>query len=142
MIPNSLIRDENLPSPLFRTLVAIMSYGYGNNKAFPSQESVAKAIGKTRETVNRQVQELTKLGYLKKKRRGYSLSNEYDFYCDENITNEEMASDRKSTPSVTKTSPHSLQNDHTNNTNNKTKNNKGLESLREKMVELGLKKQK
>ncbi len=136
-IPNMIIKNTNISDSLFRTYVAIRSYAYGQNAAFPSQETLAKDLGKARETINRHVGELAELGYITKSRRGYSMTNRYDF-CDKNITND---SDKSGTSIVTNISHQKLQNHHTNNTNNNTNNNTGnIEILRKKMMDLRLKK--
>ena len=120
-----MILNIKISDSLFRTYVVIKSFGYGKNKSFPSQERVAKELGKRRETINRHVMELEKLRFIKKKKRGYSMSNEYEF-CEENITNDKKLtneSDLNTTSIVTKSSPQLSQNNHTNNTSNKTNNN-------------------
>jgi len=136
-IPNRIIRDVNLSNCLFRTYVALRAYAYGENKSFPAQQTVADDLGKRRETINRHIAELEKGGYIKKRRRGYSLSNEYDF-CDETVSNGNESSDENITSEVTFNSHPSLEITHTNNTNNKTKKN--IEILEKKLYELGLKK--
>lgn len=140
-IPNMLIKNPQLSDSLFRTYTALRSYAYGKNKAFPSQQRLADDIGKTRETVNRHISELTKSGLVKKNKRGYSMSNEYDF-CDDNVTDEAIDNDNTIKSKVTTSSLQKLQKSHTNNTNNKTTNNKGFEKLEETMHRLRLKTKK
>lgn len=138
-IPNMVIKSKKLPDNLFRTYAALRSYAFGKNKAFPSQQTLANDLGKTRETINRHIVELTALGFISKRKRGYSLSNEYDF-CDELITNEVESSDKNITPRVLAPPLQKLRKYHTNNTNNKTTKNIGdIEVLRKKMKDLRLK---
>jgi len=136
-IPNGIIRDVSLSNCLFRTYVALRAYAYGENKSFPAQQTVADSLGKRRETINRHVSELERKGYIKKRRRGYSLSNEYDF-CDEIVSIENKGNDKNITPEVRFSLHPLLEITHTNNTNKKTKKN--IEILEKKLYELGLKK--
>jgi biotin operon repressor len=138
-IPNSIVRDKELPNYLFRTLVALKSYGYGENLAFPSQRRVANDLGVSRETINRHVKKLKDIGYLKTRRRGYSKSNEY-IICDRNITYDRKGCEVNNTSSVMDASHQVLQTDHSNKKHNNTNNNDGFEILKGKMVELRLKK--
>ncbi len=138
MIPNRVIKNPKITNNIFRTYVAIRSYAYGKNKAFPSQETIAKDLGTNRETINKHVAKLAKLGEIKKRKRGYSQSNVYDF-CDDIDTNGISNSDVSVTSIVNNSSTQLLENEHTNNTSNKT-TNKGIEILRKKMWELGYNK--
>lgn len=132
-IPNTIIRDRRLSDSLFRTYIDLMAYSFGKNKAFPSQKRVASDLGKSRETINRQIAELTKLGYVTKKRRGYSSSNTYDF-CDEVITNGYSNGDSNITSDVFSESHQLSQDSHSNNTKKKTKKNSGIELLRNTLI--------
>ncbi|MFZ3301392.1 MAG: helix-turn-helix domain-containing protein [Microgenomates group bacterium] len=125
-IPNEIILDKSLPDSEFRMYVLLKSYKYGDNgNVFPSQATLARARGKSRESVNKQIQSLRNKGYIDYKRRGYSQSNLYHFICEENFTTNEN-----------KSYHHKLQNVHTNKTvSNNTENNKILSEKHLNLIE-------
>ena len=137
-IPNTIIYDKSINDGEFRAFAAFLSFKYGAfGKVFPSQQTIGTKIGRTRETINRYIRQLKKLGYIRTRKRGYSTSNEYYFNSDKNLTNE-----KKITSLVIKVPYQKLENYHSNNTrDNNTKDNKGIEILRKKMNKLGLKSQ-
>ncbi|MDC0449056.1 helix-turn-helix domain-containing protein [bacterium] len=122
-VPNEWVYDPNLTSGEFRTLVALLSFGFADNPSFPSQQTVADKIGKTARTICAHVKTLRKKGYLMAKRRGFNKSNQYNF----------LSVRKKSSHMRGKNLPH-------NNTSNKTNNNisinagdkrKGMQHIRE-----------
>ena len=130
-LPNNIIFNKRVSDGAFRTYAVLKSFKYGKRgRSFPSQQWVARLRVKSRETVNRHVQSLARLGLLRVKKRGYSSSNEYSFNCDDNVTS-----------TVTSSSPQKLGKLYTNNTKvNNTKFNKGMQLLRRKLEEKGLKR--
>lgn len=78
-VPNEYIRDPQITSAEFRVLVSILSYGYGNNPSFPSQNIVSQDIGLSTRAIRYSLKSLSKKGYISYKRRGFNKSNVYDF---------------------------------------------------------------
>lgn len=121
-VPNAIIFDTSLSDPLFRTLIALLSYQYGDDgKSFPSQIGVAKRLGKTRQTINQHIAQLKELGFIKAKRRGYSASCEYSFsFCQKNPTNEPSQCQDNLTSNVNNPLLHVSPASDSNKTNKKT----------------------
>jgi len=85
-IENIKIDDSNISDGAFRTYMAIRSYKYGNHDVFPSIKSIAKKRGKSIKTITTHLNELRLKGWIKTKKRGYSMSNLYELVGVENFT--------------------------------------------------------
>lgn len=83
-IPNEIIYDSKITSAEFRTYVAFLSFGWGNNAIYPSQATVAKRIGLTDRAVRNHLKSLKEKGYVIYKRRGFNMSNVYNFLTERN----------------------------------------------------------
>lgn len=141
-ISNDIICNKKIPDGAFRTYLLLKSYKYGYNDVFPSQETLAKKRGKSKKTIINHLKALRSLKKITYKRRGYSASNKYEFISEEKYTNDTKISEVNDISKVKKCSPHLLQKIQPNNTEIKnTKINKNWEQVRQKIIELGLKKQ-
>lgn len=124
MIPNNIIRNPKITNAEFRIYVAFKSYGYGDNDSFPSQKTVAEALGITTRALRYSLKSLKDKCRINYKRRGFNKSNVYSF-----------PTGRKDT-----SSQNGIQLPH-NNTKNNTSNNyineeetrKGLQQIRDLM---------
>ncbi len=156
-IPNEIIFNRDISAAIFRTYVAFKSFKYGvAGRVFPSQARIAQLLGCSRETVNKHVKKLKDLKIFKVKKRGYSASNEYFFNSEKRFTHPPQKYVKGFTSIGEILSPLRYQKSHTNNTKDKnTKENKsyqdfepidprvtkkGIEMLRKKLRELGVKK--
>lgn len=73
-----LLCGNKLSDEEHRVYLAIRSFAYGGKKnCFPGQETIGKLVGKSRENVNRIIQQLKIKGLLKIIRRGLGLTNIY-----------------------------------------------------------------
>ena len=76
-VPNHLLNSKDL-SPIAKLVYAkLLSYAWHNNLVFPGQETMAEAIGTSKSTVNRGIQELEDKGWLNIQRRGQGKTNLY-----------------------------------------------------------------
>jgi len=141
-IPNEIIKDKNIPDGAFRTYLLLKSYKYGSSKVFPSQNTLAAIRGKTKKTIITHLKILKDKNLITYKKRGFSASNQYELIGEENYTNDNRESMKNYTSKMKKNLPLSLRRLQPNNTetNNTKMSNKGLEKLRKKLIELGLKK--
>lgn len=151
-VPNKITFDNRISDGAFRTFVAIRSYKYGERgKAFPSQETIGKRRGKTRETISKHVKEIKDARLWTVRKRGFSASNEYIFNGKEKLTNSKDRGESELTPIVEILPPLPCQKRHPNKTkeNNteikkeslKKTRERGKERVRQKLIKLGLKEQ-
>jgi len=142
-LPNKYIFDSNISHAEFRVLAAIMSFGYGNNPSFPSQNRLSDRLGISTRTIRAHTASLKEKGFLKFKRRGFNKSNIYNFPQSGNTTS---SREHKSHPTrkVVKYPPIKEGRVPHNNTINKTTNNsykeerEGMESLRDTLKRKGI----
>lgn len=69
IIPARAVYDPKLPHHVLRTLCAICVYSDQEGYCWPSQSTLARNIGVTRETINRHIRQLKSLGYIMVERR-------------------------------------------------------------------------
>ncbi len=75
----SLIRNPTISAGAKAILVDLLLYGGVGGRSFPSQETLGKNHGITPRQIRNRLNELYDQGFVKKKRSGYSTSNNYYF---------------------------------------------------------------
>lgn len=79
-IPNILIKDPIVSDGAFRTYVLLYSFKYAEDgKVFPSQKKLAFQRDTSIKTINNHLKELKKVGLINWRRRGFNMSNQYNF---------------------------------------------------------------
>ena len=79
-VPNFVINNPNLSAKAKLVYAKFLSYAWNNNRVFPGQERMAKAVGMSVKTLYRATMELEKSGYLEIKRRGLGKTNLYTLH--------------------------------------------------------------
>ncbi len=77
-ISDKILFDKRVSLSALKVYLLICQHAYGKKViSFPSQDTLAFYCAFKRETVNRLIKELVKLGYIKSARVGNQLNNEY-----------------------------------------------------------------
>lgn len=76
-VPNVILRDEKLSLGAKMAYAMLLSYAWHKDSCFPGQETLAQNIGVSKRSVVSFMCELTKAGYVEKKRRGLGKTNVY-----------------------------------------------------------------
>ncbi|KKS62596.1 MAG: hypothetical protein UV28_C0008G0016 [Candidatus Collierbacteria bacterium GW2011_GWE2_42_48] len=127
-IPNNYIYDPELTASEFRVLAAFLSFSWGNNASFPTQDTVSKRIGVSTRAIRYSLETLSKKGYIDYKRRGFNKSNQYNF-----PTLGKDSSQIKGSPL-----PANKTINNTSNYLNEEETSKGMESIRETLKKKGI----
>jgi len=86
-IENILIKDNGITDSEFRTYLVLRSYKYGElGEVYPSQKRISLDRGLTSRSIISHVKSLASKGYIKYSRRGYNLTNLYEFGGEEIFT--------------------------------------------------------
>lgn len=76
-VPNFILKNKDLGVGEKLTFSMLLSYVWNNDCCFPGQETLAKDMGVTRQSVNIFIQSLQRKGFLTIKRRGLGKTNIY-----------------------------------------------------------------
>ena len=95
--------SQNLTKNEMSVLIALWSFkGKDSNRVFPSRETIAKLVGfKDVTTVSKVVTRLSKKGYVKTKKRGFSGCNSYFLFIPNNSLVEKPTTNGKNPPKPT-----------------------------------------
>lgn len=86
-IENDIIKDTRITDSEFRTYLVLRSYKYGElGEVYPSQKRIGIDRGLTSRSVIKHLQSLASKGYISYSRRGYNLTNLYEFTGEEIFT--------------------------------------------------------
>lgn len=80
-VPNVILRDEKLSLGAKMVYAMLLSYAWQKDSCFPGQERLAQDIGICKRSVVSFMRELTKAGYVEKRRRGLGKTNLYIVHC-------------------------------------------------------------
>lgn len=154
MIPNVLLSECQLSTPARLLLCVLFKYSFQKDYCWPSQETLGKDIGCTSRHIRNLLKELEEAELIDPKRLGFNRTNTYKLSKDLKTTrvsssNEENAKSRQRQTSShlgTMIPLHQGNPLPTKNTYGSIRANngssKGMESLRQVMIEKGLVKDK
>ena len=77
-IPNAVLKNDHITSGAKLVYSLLLSYAWNNDYCFPGQDTLAKDICISRQSVNTHVKELEKKGFNKNKRLGQGRANLYE----------------------------------------------------------------
>lgn len=77
-VPNAVLKSSDISSGAKLVYSLSLSYAWHNDFCFPGQDTLAKNIGISRQSVNTHVKELEKKGFIKIKRLGQGRANLYE----------------------------------------------------------------
>lgn len=151
MVPNALLSESQLSVPARFLLCVLFKYSYQKDYCWPSQETLGKDLGYSARHIRNLLKELEREELIDPKRLGFNRTNTYKL--DKNLQSTRVASSNESNGKSCQkqTSAHlgTVIPIHqgnplpTKNTYGSRKENngssKGLESLRQAMVDIGLK---
>ena len=76
-VPNHILENEKL-SPGAKLIYAmLLKYAWHNNFCFPGQDRLAKDMGTSRQTANKNIKELAEQNFITVKRQGQGRPNIY-----------------------------------------------------------------
>src|SRR5947207_9643619 len=76
-VPNVVLSDAALSASAKLVYEALLSYMWHMDYCWPSQQTIADQLGRSRRTVIRALQELEARGYIERWRRGLTRTNVY-----------------------------------------------------------------
>jgi Helix-turn-helix domain len=76
-LPNFILRNPGISIGAKTVYSLFISYAWHNNRCFPGQETLAKAIGMSVGSVNAFIKELEAIGLIEIERRGQGRTNFY-----------------------------------------------------------------
>lgn len=127
-VPNEFIYDPELTAAEFRVLTAFLSFSWGDNASFPTQETVSRRIGVSTRAIRYSLEKLSKKGYVVYEKRGFNKSNQYNF-----PTLGKDSSQIKGSPL-----PDNKTINNINNNLNEEETRKGMESIMETLKRKGI----
>jgi DNA-binding MarR family transcriptional regulator len=77
-VPNAVLKSDAISSGAKLVYSLLLSYAWHNDFCFPGQDTLAKDIGISRQSVNAHVKELEKKDFIKIKRLGQGRANLYE----------------------------------------------------------------
>ena len=77
-VPNAILRSDAISPGAKLCYAMLLSYAWHNDFCFPGQDRLAKDIGISRQSVNTQIKELERKGFIKIKRQGQGRPNLYE----------------------------------------------------------------
>jgi DNA-binding MarR family transcriptional regulator len=77
-VPNAVLKSDAISSGAKLVYSLLLSYAWHNDFCFPGQDTLAKDIGISRQSVNTHIKELEKKEYIKIKRLGQGRANLYE----------------------------------------------------------------
>ncbi len=150
MIPNVLLSECQLSIPARLLLCVLFKYSFQKDYCWPSQETLGKDLGRTPRHVRNLLKELERAGLIDPERLGWNRTNTYKLSKNLQSTRVPSENDGNATSQQKQTSSHlgtviPLHQGNplpSKNTYGSIKENngsrKGLESMRQMMIERGL----
>src|SRR5665213_811648 len=80
MVPNYLLISDQISPGAKLAYAMLLKYVWEKDYCFPGQETLAKEMGVTRQSVNTYLKELQQQKFIDIKRRGQGLTNVYVVY--------------------------------------------------------------
>lgn len=77
-VPNAILKSDKLSPGAKLCYTMLLSYAWHNDYCFPGQDRLAVDIGISRQSVNTQIKELERKGFIKIKRQGQGRPNIYE----------------------------------------------------------------
>lgn len=78
MVPNAILKSDKLSPGAKLCYAMLLSYAWHNDYCFPGQDRLANDIGISRQSVNTQIKEIERKGFIKIKRQGQGRPNIYE----------------------------------------------------------------
>lgn len=76
-VPNHILENEKLSPGAKLTYTMLLKYAWQNDFCFPGQDRLAKDMGTSRQTANKNIKELEKNKWITIKRQGQGKPNIY-----------------------------------------------------------------
>jgi biotin operon repressor len=77
-IPNVILKSAKLSGGAKLAYTMLLSYAMQDDQCFPGQDRLGVDMGISRQSANKFIKELAKLGFINIKRRGQGRSNLYE----------------------------------------------------------------
>ena len=77
-VPNAVLRSDKISPGAKLAYAMLLSYAWHNDFCFPGQDRLARDIGISRQSVNTQIKELERKGFIKITRQGQGKPNLYE----------------------------------------------------------------
>jgi len=85
-VPNTILKSDKISPGAKLSYAMLLSYAWHNDFCFPGQDRLAKDIGISRQSVNTQIKELERKGFLRIQRRGQGRANLYEINLRAKVT--------------------------------------------------------